>query len=108
MSEAHKGNKPSPESVQKRIETCRKLGNLGGGMKGKHHTEEAKRKISLHSNVKTVSIICLENDKIYKSITEASKELNVATANIVKVCKGERKHTKGYTFRYIEESKDEV
>ena len=108
LSEAHKGNKPSPESVQKRIETCRKLGNLGGGMKGKHHTEEAKRKISLHSNVKTVSIICLENDKIYKSITEASKELNVETANIVKVCKGERKHTKGYTFRYIEESKDEV
>lgn len=30
------------------------------------------------------------------------------TRNIVKVCKGERKHTKGYTFRYIEESKDEV
>lgn len=35
-------------------------------------------------------------------------ETNFRTANIVKVCKGERKHTKGYTFKYIEESKDEV
>ena len=32
-----------------------------------------------------------------------AKELKVASANIVKVCKKERKNTKGYTFEYIKE-----
>lgn len=100
LSDAHKGKKQSAELVKKRAEACK---GRTGGMKGKHHSEEAKRKISLHYNRKTVPVICLQNNKIYKSIAEASKELKVASANIVKVCKKERKNTKGYTFEYIKD-----
>ena len=101
LSKAHKGKKQSPELIKKRAKAC--MGRVGG-MTGKHHSEEAKRKISLHNNSPTVSVICLQNNKVYKSLTEASKELNVSSPNIVKVCKGQRPHTKGYVFRYLKEA----
>lgn len=97
LSKAHKGHAQSPELIKKRSEACK--GRIGG-MKGKHHTEESKRKISLHHNSKTVSVRCLQNNKIYKSIAEASRELSIPCGNIIKICKGDRKHAKGYVFEY--------
>ena len=48
------------------------------------------------------SIICLETKTIYKSANQASKELNVASASIIKVCRGIYKQIKGYTFKFID------
>ena len=48
----------------------------------------------------TREIYCLENNKIYNSIKQASEELNLDSSNIVKVLKGRLKQTKCYTFRY--------
>lgn len=55
---SHLGKKLSPESIQKRTETRRRLyleGKLVSPMKGKHQSEEAKRKIGLASINRKVS-----------------------------------------------------
>ena len=49
---------------------------------------------------KLISIYCLETNKYYNSIKQASEKLNLDSSNIVKVLKGRLKQTKGYTFRY--------
>ena len=47
-----------------------------------------------------ISIYCLETNKCYNSIKQASEKLNLDSSKIVKVLKGRQKQTKGYTFRY--------
>jgi group I intron endonuclease len=47
------------------------------------------------------SVLCIENNKIYKSAHQASKELNIYPSSIMKVCRGEFSQTKGYTFKFI-------
>lgn len=47
------------------------------------------------------SIICLETGKIYKSITQASEELNLDNSNISKVCNGKIKQIHGLHFEYL-------
>lgn len=47
------------------------------------------------------SIICLENNIIYKSAHQASKKLNIAPSSIIKVCRGIYKQIKGYTFKFV-------
>ena len=60
-------------------------------MYGKHHSEETKNKMSeSHKgkiNNKPRRIYCIELDKIYNSIREAEKELNISRTNIIKACK---------------------
>jgi hypothetical protein len=46
-------------------------------------------------------IKCLNNNKIYNSSRQAAKDLNIDFRHIGCVCKGKRKHTKGYVFEYI-------
>lgn len=48
-------------------------------------------------------ILCHQNNKVYNSITEAGKELNLNISKISLVCKGARTHTGGYTFEYYNE-----
>lgn len=56
-------------------------------------------KINSHLNKK---IICIETNKIYDSIRQASKDLNIGnSANITSQIKGRLKTTGGYTFKYI-------
>lgn len=84
------------------------------GMKGelnpffeKHHTEETKDKIrkknsgSNSSNAK--AIYCYEFNEIRLTIKEWAEELNLIPALISRVCKGKRKSTGGYHFRYATE-----
>ena len=54
---------------------------------------------SLESSNK--EIYCFQNGKTYKSLTLAAKELGLYKSNICKVCKGKRKSTGGYTFKYL-------
>lgn len=48
-------------------------------------------------------IFCLELDKVFDSITQASKELSLEVSSIAKVCRGKYYSTGGYTFRYLDE-----
>lgn len=46
-------------------------------------------------------IICLETNKIYESITQAEKELNIDHRNICRVLKGKIRQTHGLHFKYL-------
>ena len=80
-------------------------------MYGKHLSEEHKKKLSEShkgkncgsNNGMAKKVYCVENDTIYNTIKEASEELGIFSSNIVAVCKGKLKQTKGYHFKYIEE-----
>ena len=46
-------------------------------------------------------ILCININKEYESITEASKDLNVKHQHISAILNGRQKTTKGYYFKYI-------
>jgi len=66
--------------------------------KGKHFSPKTEFKKG--DNAK--SIICIENNKIYNSIIEASIDLGITASNIVAVCKHYTSHKTagGYHFEY--------
>ena len=47
-------------------------------------------------------ILCIELDKIFNSMHEASKALSIPQRNISKACHGKRKHAGGYTWKFIQ------
>lgn len=77
---------------------------------GRIHTEETKQKMSKSSKCKyyphTYGVSVLQYDmnnnliKVFKSIKEASMETGCSSPRIVDVCKGNRKHTKNFIWRY--------
>lgn len=76
-------------------------------MYGKHHTDEAKKKISVKnkgskSNRKyTIPVMCIELNKLFIDHIAAGKELCLDNSTILKVCKGERKTCGGYHFEFV-------
>ena len=42
-------------------------------------------------------------DTVYKSAHDAAKQLNLHSGSITKCCKGKRKSTGGYQFKYYTE-----
>lgn len=69
---------------------------------GKHHTEEAKRKI-IEANKNTKAVKCVETGKVYKSIGEAQRETGISRNKIGDVCNGRRNTTSGYHWQFISE-----
>jgi group I intron endonuclease len=79
---------------------------------GRKHSENVRKKISKANagqnnamygkpSQKRKQVICLTNNKIYDSITEAAEELKVKSPKITLVCQGKRKSTGGHIFRYM-------
>lgn len=52
-------------------------------------------------------VFCVELNKIYNSISDASRELNVVFQNISKVCKGERNTAGGYHWYFLENTSND-
>jgi group I intron endonuclease len=82
---------------------------------GKIHTAESKAKMSFsRSGPKNYSfgkpahnrrkILCITNNMVYVSLTEASKALGLHLSRISDVCRGGTKQTKGYSFRFLDEN----
>ena len=93
ISEAQKGRKLTEEHKKK----------LSLAKKGKTHapcSEETKRKIS--ATHKKKPIYCFETNKVYESIQNCSKELQIDATAICAVCKNKHKHVKGYHFKYYD------
>ena len=75
--------------------------------KGRKASDETKAKMSesalalayKHKNAK--SIICITNNTNYKTINEASRQLNLHRQCIRMVCNGDLKQTGGYKFEWI-------
>ena len=51
-------------------------------------------------------VLCVELNKEFNSMQEASRVLGIPQSSISKVCRGERKLAGGYTWKYIEGEKD--
>jgi group I intron endonuclease len=76
---------------------------------GKKLSDETKIKIS-NSHLKSQKkkkykkpVICIEKNKIYPSIKEASRITNIDSRCIQKVCKGIRKTAGNYTWKFAKE-----
>jgi hypothetical protein len=70
----------------------------------KYDKKRQQRRSKLEKIAKELGheIICLNNDKIYFSIQEAARDLNISAGNIHQILKRKRKQTKGYIFKYKE------
>ena len=107
---AHLGKKQSLEAIEKQRKAMigRKMSDetkkkLSLAKKGKPNnrlgvklSEETKMKIA-KANYKKV--YCYETNKIYQSIQQTEKELNVT--NVSLVCNGKLKSIKGYHFKFV-------
>lgn len=120
LSEAHKGKKMSDEAKEKlRIlstgrthsdETKEKmrLNNLGENNPnyGKSPSEEIREKISKArkgkgtKKVEQIDKNTLEVIRVWDSLSEVERQLNIPVTNISKVCKGKQKTAGGYKWRY--------
>ncbi|WP_079709744.1 GIY-YIG nuclease family protein [Paraliobacillus ryukyuensis] len=49
---------------------------------------------------------CINNNKTYKSVTDASSDLGLSISKIAAVCRGDRGSTGGYIFDYVDGSID--
>lgn len=105
MSAAAKGRTFSEETRQKmseaakgKIITPEHRMHISQAIRGRKLSEETKRKLSEAKPKKRV--YCQETEIVYNSIQEAARLLNLEATNIVAVCKGKHKHTKGYHFIY--------
>lgn len=74
---------------------------------GRHHTEEAKKKIAdakigkPSSRRNTTPVFCIELNKEFKDAAEAAKELSLDSSAILKVCRKQRKTCGGYTWEFL-------
>lgn len=93
ISEAQKGRKLTKEHKQKLSEAAKK-----------RHTpcsEQAKENIRKVSHKKPV--YCEELDKVFESVQECARQLNLYATNISKVCRGIIHTTGEYHFKYYDD-----
>lgn len=55
------------------------------------------------SEVRSIPVVCLETNRVYKSCKEASKELGICMTSISKVCLGKAGHAGGLHFAKLED-----
>jgi hypothetical protein len=101
LRQAKLGKKQSPEHIAKASATRR--GKKYSDAHCKAISESLKgKKMPVDSQAKKYKqVICIDTGKIYKSVTEAAKELNLFTTNISKACKGKLTQTGGYHWSYV-------
>lgn len=84
----------------------------GNSIYGFTHSEETKKKMSEvqskidrsknHFSLKSKKVICLNDGKEFESASKAAKYYNIKTIQHVhRVCRGERKSTNGYVFKFL-------
>lgn len=96
--------------MTKRWEDPKYLESMSGEnnpMYGKHHSEEAKKKMSENrkgipsATRNRTNVFCIELNKIFDDATTAAKELSIDSSGILKVCRKERKTCGGYHWEFI-------
>ena len=114
ISEAKKGHALGPETRRKISEA---LKGANSPNYGKHLSPETRQKISEAHKGKKVSehvilamteatskkVLCVETGEVYKSISEAGRQLGISSKAISNVCRGKAKTSGGYHWEYAEE-----
>lgn len=99
-----------PKSKPRTAEHCRKLGLAHIGKtpwnKGKKTSDEVRHKQSMAKLGKPAlnrkAVLCIDTGIVYASSTEAARDCHVIATNVRKCCRGERPHTCGYHFQYVD------
>lgn len=60
----------------------------------------------LHESRK-IKVVNIDTNEIYESVSEAGRKISTNPANIVQCCKGKRKTSGGFHWKYYEEFKEE-
>ena len=99
MSEAKTGKHHSEESKNKISES---LSGEKAYWYGKHHSEEYRKKISESKGVNGILQFSKDGELIaeYPSIHEAERQTVCNNSHICECCKGERKSTGGFIWKY--------
>lgn len=109
QSEAAKGRTFSPETLEKMraakvgkplSEECKK--KMSEVRKGRKLSQETKERMRAARAKESKAVYCKETDRVYQSMQEAARELNLYATNISAVCRGKHSHTKGLHFCYWE------
>ena len=69
-------------------------------MLGKKHTEKTKQK--LHDKANKVSVICVELNKVFDSVAEASHFTGIDRSSISKCCRNKMLTAGGYTWKFAD------
>lgn len=109
-----KSKKGKPLSQEHRDKISKANTGENNGFYGKHHTEETRQKMSEAKKGKYVgenspnakAVYCYEKNEIRLTAKEWSEELCLYRSDIANCCKGKRKSTGGYHFRYA--TKEEI
>lgn len=83
-------------------------------MFGKHHTDEAKRKMSdvkkskhnIPYNKNLNKVFCEELNIEFANATQAAKELSLDSSGIIKTCRGEHHTCGGYHWHFVDENNE--
>lgn len=85
-----------------------KILGKNNGMYGKHHTIQAKEKMSNAATGREskqkikIKVLCVELNKIFDSASDAAKEFGTQSCCILGVCRGERHTANGYHWKFLE------
>ena len=109
-----KSKKGKPLSQEHKDKISKANTGENNGFYGKHHTEETRQKMSEAKKGKYVgenspnakAVYCYEKNEIRLTAKEWSEELCLYRSDIANCCKGKRKSTGGYHFRYA--TKEEI
>lgn len=91
-----------------------KIMGANNSMYGKHHTEEAKQKVSnankgrVSKRRNTTPVFCIELNKEFTDATEAGKALSLDGTCILKVCQGKRRTCGGYKWKFIKDKENDI
>ena len=107
LSEAKKGKRPSYECIMKSVEahrgkplsdeTRKKMSEARKGKKASEHV------ILAMTEATSKKVLCVETGEVYKSISEAGRQLGISFKAISNVCRGKAKTSGGYHWEYAEE-----
>lgn len=87
-----------------------KIMGQNNGMYGKHHTEEAKKKMSEKKKGKPsplrimIPVICVETNEVFDCAASAAHKFSIQSGGILAVCRGERKTSGGYHWKFLLEN----
>lgn len=88
-------------------EIKQKIMGENNGMYGRHHTEEARLKMSEKRKGKpthTNPVLCIELNREFQSLVQAGHETGCSPSGISNVCRGKQKTCGGYHWKFLLEN----